>query len=93
MFQAGLSAILAFQSHTIPGFIGKDIYSNDMDAVDSSIAPTLAVAQLLFVTVYCHRQGKVPVGPDPKGSFAYNLLLMMDFVDEDTRRPNPKYVL
>lgn len=92
MLQGGLSAMLAAQSHTIPAFIGKDIYSNDLGVVDASITRTLATAQLLFATIYCHRQGKALAEPDPEGSFAYNLLLMMSFVDEETQKPDPKYV-
>ncbi|KAL8898831.1 MAG: hypothetical protein Q9207_006509 [Kuettlingeria erythrocarpa] len=92
MFQGGLAAALAAQSDTIPAFIGKDIYSNDMGVVDASIVRTLATAQLLFAAIYCHRQNQARAEPDPEGSFASNLLLMMHFVDEKTGKPDPKYV-
>lgn len=92
MLQAGLSAMLAAQSHTIPAFIGKDIYSNHMDVIDTSIIRTLATSQLLFAVIYCHRHGQVLSEPDPEGSFVYNLLLMMNFVDKKTLKPDPKHV-
>ncbi|KAL8788888.1 MAG: hypothetical protein Q9213_001411 [Squamulea squamosa] len=92
MLQAGLSAMLAAHSHTIPAFIGKDMYTNHLDVVDASITRTLATSQLLFAVIYCHRQGRVLADPDPKGSFVYNLLLMMSLIDKKTLKPDSKYV-
>lgn len=93
MFQAGLSAMLAVRSSAIPAFVGKDMYSNNKRLVDSSIASTLATAQVIFAAVYCHRQGRALLKLDPNQSFTYNLLLMMGFVDESRQRPNPKHAL
>lgn len=93
MFQAGLSAMLAIQSSTIPAFVGKDMYSRNMEIVDSSITRTLVTARMIFATVYCHRQGCALAQPDPDGSFCYNLLLMMGLVEQKTQKPNPKYVV
>ena len=93
MFQAGLSAMLATQSSTVPAFVGRDVYSKNMQIVDSSIIRTLATAQMIFATVYCHRQGRALAQPNSDGAFCYNLLLMMGLVDLKTQKPNPKYVL
>ena len=92
MFQAGLSAVLAVQSPTIPAFVGSDMYTNNTGLVDSSITRILTTAQVLFAMVYCHRKGTPLAKLDPKGSFTYNLLLMMGFIEEVTQRPNPNHV-
>ncbi|KAL9579864.1 MAG: hypothetical protein Q9212_004849, partial [Teloschistes hypoglaucus] len=92
MFQAGLSAMLAVQASTIPAFTGKNAYLKDMHAVDASIVRTLRTAQVIFAAVYCHRQGKELAELDPDQPLAYNLLLMMGFVNGKTQRPDPKHV-
>ena len=93
MFQAGLSAMLAVQGSAMPAFVGKDMYSNNMHMVDSSIVRTLRAAQVIFAAVYCHRLGRRLAELDPYQSFTYNLLLMMGFINEKTQRPDPKHVL
>ena len=94
MIQAGLSAMLAAQGSTIPAFMGKELYWKDIPAVDSAIVRTLANAQAILTTVYCHRQGRALIEPDPDSncSFAYNLLLGFGIVEERTQKPGPKYI-
>lgn len=85
--------MLAIQSSSIPAFVGKEMYSNNMHTIDSSIIRLLKTAQVIFASVYCHRLGRAVGNPDPNGSYTYNLLLMMGFVDEKTQRPDPKHIL
>lgn len=94
MIQVGLSAMLAAQGSTIPAFMGKELYWKDISAVDSAIVRTLANAQAVLTTVYCHRLGRSPTepDPDPNCSFAYNLLLGFGIVEERTQKPDPKYI-
>ena len=84
--------MLATHSSVIPAFVGENVYLKNKHIVDSSITRTLQTAQVIFAAVYCHRQRRALADPDPDGSYAYNLLLMMGFVDEGTRKPNPTYI-
>ena len=86
--------MLAAQSSTIPAFIGRDIYSKNMPAVDLAIKRTLTSAQIIFTVVHCYREGRPFTDPDPNPncSFTYNLLLTMGLVDEITQRPDPRHV-
>ena len=86
--------MLATQGSTIPAFVGKELYWKNIPAVDSAIVRTLASAQAILTTIYCHRQGRplTEPDPDPNCSFTYNLLRAFGIVDESTQKPTSKFV-
>lgn len=94
MLQAGLSAMLATQSSTIPAFVGEELYWKNIPSVDSAIVRTLASVQAILATVYCHRQGRElsEPDPDPNCSFTYNLLRVFGIVEGGTQNPSLKQI-
>lgn len=92
MIIAGLSAYVASdpESQAIHG--GEKQYLKDMKAVDKAIIHSLAAAAVVNALVYCRRHERKHTPADPNSSFVGNILLMMGFVDESTRKPDEKAV-
>lgn len=89
---AGMSAWAACDPTNIPIHIGREIYLGKMDAVDEGVLRTLAAAVTVTALIYCHQHGQDLTPPNPNASIVENILLMMGFVDETTKRPDPKII-
>ena len=93
MVLAGLAAYAASDRNSDPTASMKPyMYRGDVKVIDKAIIRTFASMAVIVALVYCRQHGKTFTPPDPEGSFVYNVLLMMGFVDPATNLPSPKVV-
>ena len=92
MIIAGLSALQASQKECTPAYMARDLYLNDPELVDSQCVKVLASMAMISAAAYCHHSGQKFNEPDSSLSYVENMLWMMNHVEPETGKPNPKYV-
>ena len=63
-----------------------------MEVVDRALIGTISSMAAIVALIYCRQQGRELSPPDPSLSFISNVLLMMGFVEENSKRPSLKVV-
>ena len=93
MILAGLSAYASCDEGTKAAHHeGRPQYLGNMKTVDPAIIRTMSSLATTIALTYCHIRGRAFTAADPNGSFIENILLMMGFVQEDTKKPDAKIV-
>lgn len=68
------------------------MYHGNMEATDKALIRTMSSMAVLVALTYCHQHNRNFTPPDPNKSFIANVLLMMGFVEESNKSPNPRVV-
>lgn len=93
MIIAGLAAYAAYDPSSVPTAANNpNLYQGNMEAVDQAIIHTISSMAVIVALVYCHQHNKNFTPADPNGSFISNVLLMMGFVEESSKKPSPRVV-
>lgn len=92
MMIAALSAWAGSDPTVIPAYMGKNIYQGHLDLVDSQIIRVLSALATVIAMSFCRFKERPFTPADPNGCFIENTLLMMGFVEDETKRPNPKHI-
>lgn len=93
MVLAGLAAYAASDPGSIPTAAGDaTIYLGKVEVVDKAIIRTISSMAAITALVYCHQHNRLLTPPVPEKPFIDNLLIMMGFVEEETKLPSPKVV-
>lgn len=93
MVLAGLAAFAASDPSSVPTTAGDpNMYKDNMEAVDKAVIRTISSMAVVVALVYCRQHDRSFTPPDPNGSFISNMLLMMGFVEEGSKRPSSRVV-
>lgn len=93
MVLAGLAAYAASDPGSIPTVVGDaTLYAGKVDIVDKAIVRTISCMATIVAIIYCHQHNRVLTPPVPEKPFIDNVLIMMGFVEDDTKMPSPKVV-
>lgn len=68
------------------------MYRGDLELIDKALVRTISSMAVLVALLYCRQRNRAFTPPDPQGSFIFNVLLMMGFVDDGTKSPKPAVV-
>jgi citrate synthase len=85
MLLGGLSAFLAANKDFIPAMSAKNLYHDNIKAIDRGCIQTLAAYYTVLGAVHCHRTGRpfVRITSTDK-PMINNLFLMMGLIEDDT---------
>ncbi len=92
MVIAGLSAWAGSDPTVIPAYMGKNIYQGNLTLVDKQIIRALSALGTVTAMAYCRFTQRAFTPANPSGSFIENMLVMMDFVNQVTGKPDPKHI-
>ncbi|KAM0796367.1 citrate synthase [Usnea florida] len=93
MVLAGLAAYAASDPSSIPTAAGDStLYPGKVKVVDKAITRTISSMAAIIALVYCQQHNKIFTVPIPEKPFIDNFLIMMGFVEDKTKMPNPKVV-
>lgn len=65
---------------------------DDLEVTNKALVRTISSMALVVGLTYCRQRNRVNSPPDPHASFVSNFLLLMGFVDEETKAPKPTVV-
>lgn len=90
---AGLAAYAASDPSSVPTAADQpSMYRGDLELIDKALVRTISSMAVLVALLYCRQRNRAFTPPDPQGSFIFNVLLMMGFVDDGTKLPKPAVV-
>ncbi|KAI4260714.1 MAG: hypothetical protein L6R42_003918 [Xanthoria sp. 1 TBL-2021] len=94
MVLAGLAAYAASDPSSNPTAANRPgmYQGDDVGVIDKSLVRTISSMAVIVALTYCRQRNRVITAPDPQASFVCNVLLMMGFVDEETKKPKPTVV-
>lgn len=93
MILAGLAAYAAANPESIPTAADNaNLYCGKAETVDQAIIRTMSSMAVLVALVYCHQHKRSFTSPDPRKTFIENVLIMMGFIEKESKMPDPKVV-